>query len=362
MSSAVSHFADSYAEAREKFCAATAATGGSLRSLRNPTLGPDGGRLFMDVARFGAEDAPRMLVMMAATHGVEGFCGSGAMINWLRAGGVASLPAETGALLIHGVNPHGFAWIRRVNEDNVDVNRNFVDHGKPYPANAGYLELADALKPACYDDESLAESKRVTDAFTQKNGAFSFQQAVSGGQYSHPEGLFFGGSKPTWTNRTIRRVIREELSRARRIGCIDFHTGLGPFGYGEMINVSSPGTAAFERAKTWYGEEMTSPEQGSSTSAVVTGAVLDAFPQEAPDAEFCGIALEYGTYPTDEVLEAVRRDNWLHVHGEVDSAQGRLFKAYLRERFYPAGAQWAEMVWTRADEVIGKALRGLATS
>jgi len=362
MSSVASHFSDNYAEAREKFCAAVAATGGSLRSLRNPTLGPDGGRLFMDVARYGADDAPKMLVLMAATHGIEGYCGSGAMINWLRAGRVADLPADTGALLIHGVNPHGFAWIRRVNEDNVDVNRNFVDHGKPYPANAGYLELADALKPVAYDEASLAESKRVMDAFTQQHGAFGFQSAVSAGQYTHPQGLFFGGHKPTWTNRTMRRVIREELHRASLIGCIDFHTGLGPFGYGELINVSPPGSAAFALSKKWYGEEMTSPEVGDSTSAIVTGAVLDAFPQEAPDAAFSGIALEYGTYPTDEVLEAVRRDNWLHVHGDLDSAPGRAFKAYLRERFYPAGAQWAEMVWTRADEVIGMALKGLATS
>lgn len=362
MRSVADHFSQSYAEAREKFCAAVAATGGGLRSLRNPTLGPDGGRLFMDVARFGADDAPKMLVLMAATHGVEGYCGSGAMINWLRAGGTAALPADTGALLIHGVNPHGFAWIRRVNEDNVDVNRNFVDHGKTYPANAGYVELAEALKPVSYDEASLAESGRLFAAFTQQHGAFAFQSAVSAGQYTHPQGLFFGGNKPTWTNRTIRRVIREELAHARLIGCIDFHTGLGPFGHGEMINVSPPGGAAFERAKRWYGAEMTSPEQGNSTSAIVTGAVLDAFPQEAPDAAFCGIALEYGTYPVNEVMEAVRRDNWLHIHGDLNSAQGRAFKDYMRERFYPAGTRWAEMVWTRAGEVIGMALRGLAKS
>lgn len=362
MPSVVDHFSQSYAEAREKFCAAVAATGGGLRSQRNPTLGPDGGRLFMDVARYGADDAPKMLVLMAATHGVEGYCGSGAMINWLRAGRVAALPPDTGALLIHGVNPHGFAWIRRVNEDNVDLNRNFVDHAKPYPANPGYLAIADALKPVAYDDASLAESKRVMDSFRQEHGAFGFQSAVSAGQYTHPQGLFFGGNKPTWTNHTIRRVIREELGHARLIGCIDFHTGLGPFGHGEMINVSPPGSAAFERAKAWYGAEMTSPEQGNSTSAVVTGAVLDAFPQEAPYAAFCGIALEYGTYPVDEVLEAVRRDNWLHIHGDLNSAQGRAFKAYMRERFYPEGARWAEMVWTRADQVIGMALSGLATS
>ncbi|QQS14045.1 MAG: M14 family metallopeptidase [Rhodospirillales bacterium] len=359
MSAIADGFARDYPDARVKFCAAAAAQGGRFRSYENPTRGPDGGRLFMDTVRFGDEGAPNMLVLMAATHGVEGFCGSGAMVNWLRAGGPSRLPRGTGALLIHGVNPHGFAWIRRVNEDNVDLNRNFIDHGKPPPRNDGYAELADALKPAVWDDASLAAAQRVIDAYTQKHGAFGFQGAVTGGQYTHRDGLFYGGAKPTWSNRTIRKVIRRELGAAKRIGCVDFHTGLGPFGHGEIIGIGDPGSPILNRARAWWGDEVTSPEGGTSSSAVVTGVVIDAFPQEAPDAEFTGIALEYGTYPVPEVLEAVRRDNWLHHHGDVASAQGREFKAYTQERFYPAGDKWAELVWARADEIIGKAVRGL---
>ncbi|MCW5748791.1 MAG: M14 family metallopeptidase [Alphaproteobacteria bacterium] len=359
MTAIAANFATDYQDARQKFCAAAATCGGQFRSYRNPTLGPDGGRLFMDTVRFGEDDAPNMLVMMAATHGVEGFCGSGAMVNWLRAGGPAKLPKGTGALLIHGVNPHGFAWIRRVNEDNVDLNRNFVDHAKPYPKNDGYIELADALTPRRWDEASLAAAQKMLDSYAQKHGAFGQQGAITGGQYTHSNGIFFGGHKPTWSNRTIRAVIRTELGHARRVGCIDFHTGLGPFGHGELIGIGDPGLPAFARQKAWYGDELTSPEAGTSKSAVVVGVVLDAFPQEAPDAEFTGIAIEYGTYPVAEVLDAVRRDNWLHQRGDLNSAQGKEMKAYMQERFYPAGAKWAELVWARAEQVIGMAVRGL---
>jgi hypothetical protein len=55
----------------------------------------------------------------------------------------------------------------------------------------------------------------------------------------------------------------------------------------------------------------------------------------------------------------VRQDNWLHAHGDLNSAQGKEFKAFMQERFYPAADKWKEMVWQRADEVIGKALKGL---
>ena len=141
-------FSESYAEARPKFCSAAAAAGGAIRSWFNPKArGPNGELLYLDIARFGAADAPNMLVLIAGTHGVEGHCGSGAEIAWLRDGGPAKLPQDTGALLIHAINPYGFAWSRRVTEDNVDLNRNFVDHDKAYPKNDGYLALADAILP-----------------------------------------------------------------------------------------------------------------------------------------------------------------------------------------------------------------------
>ncbi len=353
-------FSESYADARSKFCSAAAQAGGSLRSWLNPKArGPGGEALFLDTARFGAADAPNMLVLIAGTHGVEGHCGSGAEIAWLRSAGPARLPKDTGALLIHAINPYGFAWTRRVTEDNVDLNRNFVDHDKGYPANEGYVALADAILPRDWNEASIAATEAVFAAYAQKHGAFGLQGAISAGQYTHPDGIFFGGNAPTWSNRTIRAIAREELSRARRVGVIDFHTGLGPFGHGELICAVSPAAKSFARSKAWYGSEMTSPESGTSTSAIVVGCMTDAFPQELPDAEVTSIALEYGTYPVPEVLGAVRADNWLHQRGDLGSALGRELKANIKERFFPAGDKWREMVWTRADQTIGWALKGL---
>ncbi len=353
-------FSESYAEARPKFCAAAAAAGGTLRSRLNPhARGPNGEALFLDTAQFGPADAENMLVLIAGTHGVEGHCGSGAQVAWLQHGGPAQLPPRTGALLIHAINPYGFAWTRRVTEDNVDLNRNFVDHDKAYPRNDGYLALADAILPRTWDEASQAETDRVFAAYAQAHGAFALQGALSGGQYTHPDGIFFGGHKPTWSNRTVRAVARDHLSGARRVAVIDFHTGLGPFGHGELI-CAVPATArSYARAHAWYGDEMTSPEGGTSTSAVVVGIMTDSFPQELPDAEVTSVAIEYGTYPVPEVLGAVRADNWLHQRGDVGSAQGKALKANMKERFFPAGDKWREMVWARADQVVGWTLRGL---
>ena len=210
-------FSESYAEARAKFCGAAATAGGALRSWLNPHVkGPNGELLFLDTARFGPADAANMLVLISSTHGVEGHCGSGAQIAWLATGGPAKLPKDTGALLVHAINPYGFAWTRRVNEDNVDLNRNFVDHDKAYPKNDGYLAIAEAILPKEWNEASKAETQRVFDAYAQKHGAYGLQGAISSGQYTHPDGIFFGGAKQTWSNRTIRAIARQELSRARR--------------------------------------------------------------------------------------------------------------------------------------------------
>jgi hypothetical protein len=352
-------FSESYAEARAKFCSAAASQGGAIRSWFNPHAhGPNGEKLYLDTARFGPADAANMLVMISSTHGVEGHCGSGAQIAWLRTGGAGKLPANTGVLIVHAINPYGFAWTRRVNEDNVDINRNFVDHDKIYPRNDGYAVIADAVLPREWNEASKAATLRAFEAYAQKHGEYGLQGAISQGQYTHPDGVFFGGNKPVWSNRTIRAIAREELSRARQVAVIDFHTGLGPFGHGELICAVAPGSKSFDRAKSWYAE-MTSPESGTSTSAVVVGVMTDAFPQELPDAQVTPIAIEYGTYGVPEVLGAVRADNWLHLRGDLASPLGRELKADMKERFFPSGDKWREMVWQRADQTIGWALKGM---
>ena len=140
-------FADSYSEARARFLAAAAAAGARIETIRHPLRGPGGEQLACDVARLGPPRAAKAIVTISGTHGVEGHCGSGAQTASLREGLFSALPADTCAVAIHAINPHGFAWSRRVTEDNVDLNRNFVDHAAPYPVNPGYEELRAAICP-----------------------------------------------------------------------------------------------------------------------------------------------------------------------------------------------------------------------
>jgi hypothetical protein len=287
-----------------------------------------------------------MLVLIAGTHGVEGHCGSGAEIAWLRNGGPAKLPKDTGALLIHAINPYGFAWTRRVTEDNVDLNRNFV---ATRPTRTRATRARHAIPPAS-GRRQLADQRCSRPS---RPGA-SACRARSAAASTHPDGIFFGGKRPT---AAIARCAHWRGAVQARGHVIDFHTGSARSA-NELICTVAP--APIVPAPRRFGDKMTSPESGTSTSAVVVGVMTESFPQELPDAEVTSIAIEYGTYTVPEVLNAVRADNLLHQRGDFGSAQGKAIKADIKERFFPAGDKWREMVWARADQTIGWALKGLA--
>jgi hypothetical protein len=246
-----------------------------------------------------------------------------------------------------------------VTEDNVDLNRNFVDHAEPYPTNPGYEAMKDAICPREWTPAARAEAERTLTAYGAEHGAMALQAAISSGQYGHAAGVFYGGQAATWSNRTLIELLRRHAGQARQVVFIDLHTGLGPYGVGEIMNNHTAGEPGFARVLEWYGDEATSTDAGSSSSAPVSGDTTLGVLQALPKAEVTAITLEYGTVPLKDVFDAVRADNWLHAHGGLRSDAGRAIKAEIRRAFYPEAADWERMVVNRADDVLQRALAGL---
>jgi hypothetical protein len=349
-------FSASYDEARAKFLAAAKDAGGRLERVKHPERGTAGSELSTDVAWFGPSDAARVLVTISGTHGVEGYCGSGAQVDWLRRGEVSRVPADTAVMMIHAINPYGFAWNRRVTHENVDLNRNWIDFNKPLPANPGYDALSELICPPAWDAATQQQTAAAIGAWVQTHGMGQLQQAVSGGQYKHPKGVFYGGTEPAWSRRTQSDLLSTMLAGAKRVAIIDYHTGLGPWGFGEQI---VPDAAAFARAVRWYGAVVTSTSTGSSTSADIVGDGLSAAQALLPHAEVTGMALEVGTLALMDVLFALRADAWLHAYGDLDSAQGRAIKGQVRDAFYGDSADWKGMVAGQSLLACRQALAGL---
>ncbi len=360
-------YPDSYRTARRLFRAASEKADATLHEFRNPAgPGPDDAELYADVAWAGPPDASRVLFCVSGTHGIEGYSGSAIQTGLLRSGLGASLPGDTALAMLHALNPHGFAYFRRVNEDNIDVNRNFVDHDSP-PRNERYRELHDALVPGGWSVEARAAADRRLSEYAARHGIRALQAAVTGGQWTHQDGLFYGGTAPCWSHRVLREVARTRLKGAAHVAYIDLHTGLGERGAGEPIFRGGRDPAALDRARRWYGSALTISEEGTSSSTPITGntatAVADELARLGPDRLLTAITLEFGTLDGADVLAALRADNWWHARGlEAQLADKPLaddIRAQMIASFYPDDPAWRDAVWHRAVQVFGQALAGL---
>lgn len=347
-------FSPTYAAARMRFLAACAHAGVSdLRAWIHPLRGPANEPLGTDAAWFGPRDAKRVLVTLSATHGVEGFAGSALQTDWIERKGQQPLPDGVAALHVHALNPHGFAWLRRVTEEGIDLNRNFVDFSMPLPRNDGYGALHDAL---------LLGNEKAIAAYREAHGERALEIAVSGGQYTHPDGLFYGGQAPSWSRLTVEAIIEAFALRNREtVAAVDIHTGLGIFGTGEVICDHPTGSAELARGRAWYGDALTEPALGTSSSVPKTG-LIDYGWMEALGSAVTFVTLEFGTYSVEDMFRALIDDQLLHQGGLPDWSNPATIarKANLKEHFCPNDETWRGMVLKRGREVLDQAERGLA--
>lgn len=334
-----------------------------IREFPAPGKTPDGQPLFTQSTWLGPADAPAVVVLIAGTHGIEGYAGTGVQCDlWrLLAAGQLALPAGVALLAINGLNPWGYAWNRRCDGEGIDVNRNFVDFNQPLPANPGYDELREAF---FVDDP--AESAQRLKAFRSTYGQTAYEIAVSGGQFTDPLGPFYGGNGNSHSRRVIETLMADYSLQQRRLAVIDVHTGLGPYGHGEIIcdhPATSPGALA---AKHWYGPSCTLPEQGESSSVPKLGLLDYAWHRIMGD-DSCFVTLEFGTLGTDSLFNILLEENrgWARrgtavMPTETMSEQERLtLAARMAAHFFPADSLWRETVLFRARQVITQAFNAL---
>jgi Protein of unknown function (DUF2817) len=354
----INSFSRDYSEARDKFLGAANEAGARVMHYRLGRAGPSGQELATDVAVIGPEDAEAALVTLSGTHGVEGFFGSATQIEWLLRDEASKLRGAA-AIHIHAINPYGFAWLRRTNEDNVDLNRNWIDFTQGVPLSPMYDVLAADLCPADWSAATQARTGARLHAWAAEHGLAKLQAAVSQGQWTHRRGLFYGGTEPSWSRRTLVQILTSHLSKASRVCLIDFHTGLGPFGYAEPIIGRPRSDPGFARTRAWIGGAARSVVGDGSVSAEVKGDGLNAIPSLLPGAQVDTVALECGLRPIDTVLQALRADAWLHAHGDPLSSQAEPIKKMIRDAFHSDEPVWQGMALGQGLAACRAALGGL---
>ncbi|HEX7250011.1 MAG TPA: M14 family metallopeptidase [Burkholderiales bacterium] len=356
----LSSFSSSYQEAREKFLDAA---GAQAAHERHPLKGPAGEALFLDVAVLGPRDASRVFAVGCGTHGIEGYPGSAALTHWMRSGGAKRLPPDTAVVFLHAHNPWGFAHKTRVTEDNVDLNRNFVDFAAPLPANPGYREVHPLITPDTWDESSVQRAFERLAEYRARVGEQAFSDAFNGGQYSHADGVYFGGAREQWSNQAFRSAVKRHFAAARKVAFIDLHTGIGPR-YGHIYLCFHPqGSPGYERARAWWGERAVNREGVTHKAlAVYKGLLIDAFEAMLPKAELTTLVVEFGTLPREGVQRAALLQRWLRFRGAHDPGRAQSLLPEYEEAYYPSEPRWREAALEQSFEILERGVRGISSS
>lgn len=351
-----------YAAARARLLAASEGRGATLSSHPHPRTGPAGEPLATDVARFGAPvgAADRVLLISSGVHGVEGHAGNGLQQLLVDSGRLETLPPGLAVVLIHAVNPYGMAWSRRVDHDNIDVNRNFVDPDA-LPANPLYDEVDPLLNPtdAAFDPADLSFLEGLQE-FWARVGDGQAMRTLNGGQYTHPTGVQFGGRHVSWSRRTLEQIWSDQLVGARRVVGLDVHTGLGPEGRLTVFQTADEDEPAAEMGAEWFPDHLYRAPR-TIDDPIDHGLLGTGFDDwTAGRFEAATFVLEFGTLDPIRGITAFRADNWLHHHGDPTDATGRAIAQLVRDQFFVDDEGWRTDVAEQGATAIHTALDALA--
>jgi hypothetical protein len=207
----------------------------------------------------------------------------------------------------------------------------------------------------------LGRAQAQLDAYARRHGQAALEEAITAGQYTDASGLFYGGNQASWSRRELERIYSVfDLERRDKVIVIDWHTGLGPFGHGELISDHEPDSHGARLVKQLFGEAVTEPLLGTSVSVPKWG-LMDYFWHDRLGQRGCFVTVEFGTYPIESIISVLRADHWLHVYSDLpsDDEQYTHIKQNMKRYFTPENTAWRELVLFRGRQVILQALTGI---
>jgi len=351
------HFSPGYLESRRRFIELAEGLGAEMESHTLRTLGPDEQPLSIDVAWFGPTDADRIVAVTSATHGVEGFMGA-AIQNQLLSD-LPELPDGVALVLIHAINPYGYAFVRRVNEDNADLNRNFLGDGEAYAGSPeGYADFDSMLNPEKPPSRWTASTFPLR-AIPQilRLGMAKVKTIVAGGQYDFPRGLFFGGAKKSNSMEILEAQLPRWFGKASKLLLIDFHTGLGAAGTYKLFIDHTPDSPRTAELKSHFGADSVQPwDAGEGIAYVIRGGLGTWVQSKLPGVEADVLAAEFGTVNVLKVITALTCENRAHQWGSPEDETTKQAKKLLMEAFAPSDVLWRDTVVERGRQIVERAL------
>lgn len=349
------NFSPNYITARQKFREIVISSGFRHEAYSIEQTDLNGEALTIDVGLSNTSKASRTIVVSSGLHGVEGFLGSAIQLALLRdIKFIKSIPDNTNLVLIHALNPYGFSSLRRWNEDNVDLNRNFLLPGECYQASPkDYSTLDPFLNPPVPPSRLEPFLFKAIQVILH-HGMKKLKNTLPVGQYDFPKGLFFGGKTLSQTQKILSANLPAWIGSASQVTHIDFHTGLGKWGTYKLLFDGESTSASFSRLVQTFGKAPIEAFDSGDTAYQIRGGLGLWCQALLPQCRYDFLTAEFGTYPIIQVLKVLRAENQSYWWAKPEK-QYEWTKRQLVEMFAPSSQKWREKCLIEGIEICKRA-------
>ena len=281
--------------------------------------------LTIDIAVYKG-NSKSLILHISGTHGVEGYIGSEIQTNILHTFQIGNQESVPSILLIHGLNPFGMKHLRRVNENNVDLNRNalFQNEHKKLSSNSNdYKKIDNIINPKYKFSYSIFQKLyrffKMIYAII-RYGFARCKRAMVTGTYSDKfkKGIFYGGNKLEKSHELLRDFLEKHnyTENVKRLSLIDVHTGMGKMGK-DTIMVASSNTFKkkvlddlFSKSQNVCYTHKDSKNEVTKGYELTKGDVADNYPTLFRNVEqVISITQEFGTYHNLVVANELIKEN-----------------------------------------------------
>jgi len=294
-----------------------------------------------------------LIIVSTGQHGIEGYVGSAMLKLFMDEFAPRLNPENAGLLLVHAINPWGMKNNRKVNENSVDLNRNFVLNGVfDQSINPDFSKLKHLLAPSnpvrSFGVENLLFSERTIQALISE-GVSSLTHAALLGQYVSPDAMYYGGTHYEEQTKLMIDLFHKALDSYQTVIHLDMHSGYGPR-YHMSITLAplEPLSSAELSSKFNYPLVLRGDrEEFYATHGDMTACFYELRDAEYPDKQLFACAFEFGTFG-DSMLARVRSlramifESQLHWCGTTNKKTAERIHHEFEELYFPAEIKWRE--------------------
>ncbi len=304
--------------------------------------------LYIDISFKVVDPKLDWVVHISGNHGIEGYIGS--MIQSQALEDFTFQNFGKNILFVHALNPYGMKYFRRMNSENIDLNRNALSDNERVE-----LRSRDTFRK--YIDWNQSKNyllfiwKTLNTLLQLRKLGIGWKKAsleIAQGQLVDKGSLFFCGENLSDELKLLKFHLEQIIEPTKKVSVIDVHSGLGDF-MKESLIVEYFDQQEFNFWKDHFkGAEIIVPD-GTQGYYKVNGGLSYLFKKQSPYQNINYIYQEFGTKPSFDVIAALVLENHQFQSKllKLEDHYENEFSDQMLDCFFPSNEDWQQFCLQR---------------